>query len=174
MTDQPFAIPDSYQVDSGLIAGEYPGDSNLEAAQVKVNSLLDAGVTCFVDLTEEGEHSLKPYAPLLRDTGGKMRAAHVRFPVRDLRAPSLSQMVSILDFIDERIEQGETVYVHCMGGTGRTGTVVGCYLARHDVASGESVVPTIVELRANTKKSGRPSPEMAEQIEMVSSWRVDE
>ena len=174
MTDHVFAGPDSYRVDGGLLAGEYPGDANLETAQVKVNSLLETGVTCFVDLTEAGEHSLKPYAPLLRDGAGTMRAAHVRFPVRDLHAPSRPNMVAILDFIDERIAQGETVYVHCMGGTGRTGTVVGCYLARHGIASGDNVVPTIARLRAKTKKAGRASPEMPEQITMVTSWRVGE
>lgn len=29
---------------------------------------------------------------------------------------------------------GQTVYVHCYGGIGRTGTVVGCWLVRHGLS----------------------------------------
>ena len=42
----------------------------------------------------------------------------------------------ILDEIDGAILNGKTVYVHCLGGIGRTGTVVGCYLVRHGIAAG--------------------------------------
>jgi protein-tyrosine phosphatase len=35
-------------------------------------------------------------------------------------------MTTILDAIDESMTAGKPVYVHCWGGMGRTGTVIGC------------------------------------------------
>ena len=51
-----------------------------------------------------------------------------RIPVRDVSVPSKDGMVMILDRIDQALAQQRPVYVHCWGGKGRTGTVVGCYL----------------------------------------------
>ncbi len=68
-------IPDSYWLVPGkLLAGEYPGAQAEAEARMKLRAFLDAGVTCFLDLTEEDE-GLRPYSPLLREgrenhTGG--------------------------------------------------------------------------------------------------------
>jgi len=56
------------------------------------------------------------------------------------------------------------------GGRGRTGTVVGCFLARHGYASGHGILKLIQELRRDTEDHDRPSPETSQQIEMVVSW----
>ena len=91
-------------------------------ARTKLGPILDAGVGVFIDLTEACE--LKPYAHLLPE-GVK----HVRFPIRDVSVPTdSSEMTAILDCIDAEIERGNLAYVHCWGGHGRTGTVVGCWL----------------------------------------------
>ena len=44
-------------------------------------------------------------------------------------------------FIDltQRDEGLEPVYVHCWGGIGRTGTVVGCWLVRHGMTGDEAL-----------------------------------
>ena len=36
-------------------------------------------------------------------------------------------MVAILDSLDTAIADEHTIYLHCWGGIGRTGTVVGCW-----------------------------------------------
>ena len=40
-------------------------------------------------------------------------------------------MAGLLDAIDTAMRDGKTVYLHCWGGVGRTGNVVGCSLVRH-------------------------------------------
>ncbi len=46
-------IPDSYWVVPGrLLAGEYPGALNNSVAQRKVRSFVEAGISMFLDLTE--------------------------------------------------------------------------------------------------------------------------
>ena len=65
------------------------------------------------------------------------------------------------------------VYVHCWGGKGRTGAVVGCYLVRHGFAAGNDVIEKIKELRKNTEDFSDPSPETKEQINMVINWKKE-
>ena len=49
-----------------LLAGEYPGARTEAEARAKLGILLDAGVRQFIDLTEAGEYSLRPYWPLVQ------------------------------------------------------------------------------------------------------------
>ena len=63
---------------------------------------------------------------------------------------------------------GDPVYVHCYGGIGRTGTVVGCWLIEQG-AAGDDPIATIAELRANIRFR-RPSPETREQVAFVRGW----
>lgn len=98
----------------------------------------------------------------------------VRRPVKDLGVPSRGQMETILYEIDSAIAGDRPVYVHCRGGKGRTGTVIGCYLARHVRAGGEMVMEVIKRLRMRDPEAASPSPETAGQREMVRSWSIGE
>jgi protein-tyrosine phosphatase len=59
--------------------------------------------------------------------------------------------------------------VHCWGGTGRTGTVVGCYLVQQGLSGAESL-QRLSHLRRQTPTAGRDSPEMESQRQMVLQW----
>jgi protein-tyrosine phosphatase len=154
-----------------LLAGEYPGSRSDAEARQKLRRLLTAGVTYFLDLTEEGEHGLRPYAPLLLDEFATLgrSASHHRMPVRDMATPTAADMTRILDAIDGAIQDGETVYVHCYGGIGRTGTVVGCYVVRHGM-HGQQALDEIRRLRRGTPDGHRRSPETKRQERMVLDW----
>lgn len=170
-TEMPIPISDSYWVEPGrLLAGEYPGARSRQEARQKLAQFLGAGITFFVDLTVEGE--LKPYADLLAEEAAAagVTVTHYRAPIPDLGTPTEAQVAAILDRIDAGIAAGERVYVHCWGGIGRTGTIVGCYLVRHGL-SGEQALTEIAHLRCKTPDAGRPSPETWEQCERVRQWR---
>lgn len=174
---QPSAPPttpdDSYWVLNGqLLAGPYPGASEKAAAVAKLEAFLEAGVTYFVDLTEEGEGPpLHPYAGLLGELAQSRSThiTHVRLPIRDVNVPTASQMRAILGAIRLAIAEGETVYVHCWGGVGRTGTVIGCLLVENGIPPGE-VLGRLADMRRHTKRAGRTSPETPEQRAMVEQW----
>ena len=93
-----------------------------------------------------------------------------RFPVPDLGVTDVATMGRILDAIDASIEVGMPVYVHCWGGIGRTGTVVGCFLIRHGMADGKTAIERIHHLRYTDAERRRPSPETRAQVALVESW----
>jgi protein-tyrosine phosphatase len=139
-----------------LIAGLHPCAWGPEDAPEAVRELRSAGVTLFLDLTQDGE--LEPYDQLL----GPL-ARYLRVPIRDLSVPASGDLVAVLDTIDEEIERGGVVYVHCWAGCGRTGVVVGCWLVRHG-ASPHEALDRIAEAR------GRGCPQTLEQRLLVLSW----
>lgn len=165
-------VPDSYWVQSNLLAGEYPGALDAEQARVKLRRFLQAGITFFLDLTEEGE--LHAYAPLLLQEAAAqgVNIEHRRIAIRDLSTPSRATMVDILATVDQALAAGHIVYVHCWGGIGRTGTVAGCYLVQRGW-SGPEALAEIARRRAGTPDGWRSSPETEAQRQMVLEWAED-
>lgn len=171
---QPASTPgDSYWVVPGkILAGPYPGAPSKSAARGKLEAFVDLGVTCFLDLTEEGEGPpLHPYAMLLRRVASsrKRRITYLRMPIRDVDIPTSWQMRAILATLRAALEEGETVYIHCWGGVGRTGTVVGCYL-REEGASPSEVLGMLAAMRTQTERAHRTSPETEAQRTLVTQW----
>lgn len=165
-----------YWVTDSFMAGEFPTDrSNNEAkTRQKLKSYLQCGITYFVDLTQEGE---KPnYQALVQEEASKWGIDNVvvqRFAIPDFGIPnSKDTMKDILSAIDTAIDtQKHKVYVHCRGGIGRTGTTVGCYLARHGY-NGEEALKEVNRLFQNSGRSMESyySPETNEQMSFVRDW----
>lgn len=168
-------IPNSYRVpDSQIIAGEYPGDRDTTRARDKIKALLHAGVEGFIDLTEVGE--LDPYESLLRneaDVRG-IPASYIRLPIRDLRVPTLDEMSRLQWVLADAERLGKTVYIHCWGGVGRTGTVVGCHLVERGHSPDEALdlVQRLFREMSPEKLQDHPdgSPETNAQREFVRQW----
>jgi HD domain/Polymorphic toxin system, DSP-PTPase phosphatase len=99
----------------------------------------------------------------------------LRLPIRDVSVPqSPDKMREILDTIDAALSAKRIVYVHCWGGVGRTGTVIGCHLVRQGYV-GDAALTRLHELFAIMDKSAfRRSPETAEQEQWVRTWREPE
>ncbi len=150
------STPARYAVSDGLLAGAYPGTE--EAVAV----LERGGVTVFVDLTHPSD-PLDGYAHLLHHA---RRLAH---PIPDMGTPTAGHVMQILDDIDASRAPGGTVYVHCWGGVGRTGTVIGCWLVRHGLDGGDPIA-RIAELRSGIADE-RPSPQTPGQAALVRGWR---
>jgi protein-tyrosine phosphatase len=160
-------IPRSYWVTPHLLAGAYPGATDQEEARGKVAALVAAGVTQFLDLTETRD-GLVAYERLVTELvpgGGVVRRA---IPVQDLTAPSADVVRRALDLIDEEASRGGVTYVHCWGGIGRTGSIIGCWLARE--VGGDAALERLRELRMVSADAGRFSPETSEQRALVRTW----
>ncbi len=165
MTEKP--IENCYWVIPGkFLAGEYPRNLDDPSSPEKLAAFKEAGVATFIDLTEEGDRL--PYAQWLDPE----TQTHQRFSIEDRTIPSSPELTTdILDMIDNNIAEGNLVYVHCMGGIGRTGTVVGCWLSRHGY-DGEEALERLGELWAACPKSAwTRSPETESQRRYVVNWR---
>ena len=174
-------IADAYVVPgTRLVAGEYPGTSPRDgavAADEKLLRFLDAGVDAYVDLTMP-EDGLAPYIPRLQSLARErgMEVVIDQLPIVDMSVCAADHMRVILDTIDARLAEGRTVYVHCWGGVGRTGTVVGCWLVRHG-RTGEQALAEVGALFATMSpdklRRHAGSPQTSAQRAMVRTWSED-
>lgn len=168
--------PNSYWVvPNRVAAGEYPGakPSRHKEAVAKVTALIDAGIDHFIDLTEAKER-LNLYVELANKEA-QLRGitiGYVRRPIPDVDVPSTPRdMTTILDAIDAALDGGKTVYVHCWGGVGRTGTVIGCWLVRHGSTASEALQQVAEGWQRMEKFTPeRESPETSKQREYVHNW----
>mmetsp|Transcript_36993 Transcript_36993/g.45232 ORF Transcript_36993/g.45232 Transcript_36993/m.45232 type:complete len:253 (+) Transcript_36993:88-846(+) len=166
----------TYWVTPHLIAGEYPTSKNGDHdTRRKLRQYLDRGITTFLDLTRDGEK--ESYTDVLAEEASKkgLVVDYRRLAVTDFGVPDTERMTQILDVIDDAIEKkGGKIYVHCRGGIGRTGTVVGCYLVRHGNV-GDEALEMVNRLFQNSGRSRESwcSPETTEQINFVKEWNEE-
>ena len=172
MIAKPF--PDSYWVMADrFLAGSYPIASRDETSTSRrLTALLDAGVDAIFDLTWPGETA--PYMPLLEEHALRYnrRVVHHRHPIQDWGLPTPAEMAKLLDTIDEVLAAGGNIYLHCLGGIGRTGTAVGCWLVRHSM-SGEEALAHLNSLyqTAEQSKIYSHSPEVDAQVGFILDWK---
>ncbi len=160
-----------------LLAGCYPGSKDPAETEKNMKALLESGIRSIINLMEpdETDHSEKPfksYDGIFKNLAKEMGLdiSWTRVPIPDLNVPSPETMRQILDLIDASLNDGKPVYIHCWGGRGRTGTVVGCYLVRNEGMSGEDALQKIKRLRTNEPTAHKPSPETRAQCDMVRNW----
>lgn len=169
----PRPIPESYWVLPGqFLAGEYPGSAySPELTRKRLDVFLSAGFDTFFDLTSPGEN--EPYQAILCEEAGhyNLPAQYTRFPIGDFGLPTSAQMTATLNAIDSALAAGRKLYLHCYGGIGRTGTVVGCYLVRHGL-NGAQALDQLAAWWKNVPKSNRypHSPETLQQEQFVRAW----
>ena len=168
--------PNSYWVvPNRLAAGEYPGAKppQHKEAVAKVTALLDAGIDHCIDLTEP-EEELSSYVELANKEARHrgVTIGYERWSIPDVDVPRTpGEMVAILDAIDAALVGEKTVYVHCWGGVGRTGTVIGCWLVRHGSTASEALAQVAEGWQGMEKFNPEiESPEAPRQREYVRNW----
>jgi len=169
-------IPNSYWVNDHLLAGEYPAGVDIRSTREKLAHLLDAGISVFIDLTEHFE--LPPYDAILKEEAAArgLSVEHVRMSIRDANVTTVRHMREILAQIGRHAQANRAAYVHCWGGVGRTGTVVGCHLVEQGQTGDEALaeVARLFATMSREKLTNHPdgSPETDEQKAMIRAWSV--
>ncbi len=140
-----------------------------------VDRLVELGVRSFIDLTEPGELDARnPYAsyqPSLDKAAEGRDVSVVRhnFPIEDFGIPAPGVLDAVLARIASDRDANRPSYIHCWGGYGRTGIVVGAWLVQQGRATEASFVDEIARLRGDLP-SHFSSPVTREQIDYVRSF----
>jgi Protein-tyrosine phosphatase len=159
-------LPNTYWVIPGrLLAGEHPAGIDVTASRARLARLHAAGIDTFVDLTEKGE--MPAYRQLL-PTG----TLYLHSAIVDTRVPNnIAQTRELLADIQHALDGDRGVYVHCRAGIGRTGLIVGCFLADQQ-ANGGAAIKLLNRLwRQSERAHTWPTvPQTAEQADYIRHW----
>ncbi|HEY6451910.1 MAG TPA: ADP-ribosylglycohydrolase family protein [Steroidobacteraceae bacterium] len=159
-------LPNSYWVVKGsLLAGESPAGATVQETRQRLQRLLDAGIDGFFDLTQLGE--LPEYRLLLPP-----HVQYVRHPIADAQVPArIAQMHAIQSQLQAALAVGRRLYVHCRAGIGRTGTVIGCYLAEQGLEGRAALGQLNVLWRQCARSGSWPElPQTPEQAAYIVRW----
>lgn len=141
-------------VNFSWIDGDHVAGMACPSNQKNIAWLKSNNVGLIVSLTEE---------PL----GGRMLNCDginvLHLPIPDFCAPTKDLVENFVKNVEITISQGKTAVVHCLGGRGRTGTLLACWLGRKLKISGEQAIKEIRMLRPG-------SVETIEQEHFVSEY----
>ncbi|MCL4248989.1 MAG: dual specificity protein phosphatase family protein [Anaerolineae bacterium] len=88
-----------------------------------------AGVTGVINMRDEYDY----HAEL-----GSLPLDYLYLPTVDNTAPTIEQLVSGTAFIEQQVERGGRVYIHCWEGLGRGPSMVAAYLVQQGKTPGEA------------------------------------
>ncbi len=125
-------------IEKGKLAG-----SGYPASRSQVEWISSQGVDVILTLTEK---------PLPADWAEGLPLTLKHIPMMDHLPPDTSSLEQAATFVQEQMNQGRTVLVHCLAGEGRTGCVLAAYLikdkrinADEAIAALRKVKPAFVE-----------------------------
>jgi tyrosine-protein phosphatase SIW14 len=137
ISDAP-GVPNFHQVDEHVYRGAQPRGEGF-------TSLAKIGIRTVIDLRGESSE-------VNAVQGAGMR--YVRLPCSEFRAPTDSQMETVLALLNDSSDW--PVFVHCRRGADRTGTAIACYRIAHHHWSNQQAL-------AEAKSFGMRSMEISMQ-----------
>ena len=130
--------PDKF---SWLIDNKLAG-SGIPTSIDEIQWAIEQGIKSIVTVREE---------PLDDDWIKDVNYLHIMS--NDMGVPEFDDLIHAVDFIHRRITNNEPVMVHCLAGLGRTGTLLACYLIKHQKMSADDAMQKVREERHGSIQS---------------------
>jgi protein-tyrosine phosphatase len=105
--------------------------------------ILDHKIGAVVNIRAEREDDINLY--------NAHGITHTQFKVPDVTVPEGNIITEAVDWMDDQIEDGRTVLVHCAKGRGRSATLVAAYLMRKEGMSFDEARALMSSKRPLTK-----------------------
>ena len=126
---------------SWLINNKLAG-SGMPTSSTELQWVIRQGIKSVITMTEN---------PLPESWVQDVKYLHV--PTEDFSAPDMGKIDHTIDFIQERIKNGEPTMVHCAAGVGRTGTILACYLIKYHNFSVKDAIDKVRKERPGSIQS---------------------
>ena len=126
---------------SWLINNKLAG-SGMPTSSTELQWVIRQGIKSVITMTEN---------PLPESWVQDVKYLHM--PTEDFSAPDMEKIDHTVDFIQERIKNGEPTMVHCAAGVGRTGTILACYLIKYHNFSVKDAIDKVRKERPGSIQS---------------------
>ncbi|MBP6396098.1 MAG: dual specificity protein phosphatase family protein, partial [Giesbergeria sp.] len=116
-----------------LVPGQLAGTPLPGAVQdidADLAALKAAGITWLITLTEQD---------LPQEALRRHGLSNLHLPIYSLEPPTVAQNQMLLKRMEMLLAQGQVLAVHCLGGIGRTGTVLAAWLVREGLTAVEAL-----------------------------------
>ncbi len=113
---------------------EHVAGSALPYSPEEIDWLANKGIKVVISLVRPEEYDER-VIERVRELG----LEHYFFPIENFSAPPIELLAQIVDLINQKVEEGKKVLVHCLAGCGRTGTVLAAYFVSKGMQPDEAI-----------------------------------
>lgn len=126
-------------VTEGKLAG-----SGLPVTQEEFKWVLDKGIKSIITVRE---------VPLPSQWIDSTDIDYLHLMVEDYGVPNIEVLDEAVNYIDNKIQSGKPVLVHCAAGKGRTGALLAAYIIKKENLSAEQAIEKIRFMRPGSVQS---------------------
>ena len=138
-----------------------PGRVDLESDLQKIKENQIENVLTLVSSEELSKYGV----PTLLNRFEEMEMEIMHSPIVDYGLPTHEQMKTILKWLYKKVKSKENILIHCVGGYGRSGTVMAVYAKIYLGMSATDAIQYVRSIRGNE------AVETAEQEKFVEEYK---